>query len=169
MRHVRLMGYMLVLLLLSGYSLAEQQEFHSIPSRDSVTQPLWLIGNSRGTISAANCAVRNKHKTGPDGIVLTSSVTRKIRKNLDSLDDIELSDITVPTYVVHHKEDGCKVTPYNVARDLLDRLTAVRVKEFRGFSGGENPGKPCKGNSYHGFLGIEDTVVQDIVSWIKTH
>ena len=132
-------------------------------------KPIWLVGTSRGTISVANIAARFHGKAAPDGIVLTSSVTRKSKKNLDSLEDIDLSAITAPTYIVHHEDDECKVTPYDEAKELMDALSSVEVKEFKGFSGGRSPGKPCKGKSYHGFMGIEDEVVKSITDWIKAH
>lgn len=132
-------------------------------------KPLWLVGTSRGTISAANVAARLQGKAAPDGIVLTSSVTRKSKKNLDSLEDIELSEITVPTYIVHHKNDECIVTPYDEAQELMGKLSSVKVKEFKGFSGGDTVSNPCKGKSYHGFLDIEEKVVKSIVGWIKAH
>lgn len=131
--------------------------------------PLWLVGTSRGTISVANIAARFQGGAKPDGIVLTSSVTKKSKKKLDSLEDIDLSEITVPTYIVHHKHDECLVTPYDEAEALMDALSSVEVKEFKGFSGGRTKGKPCKGKSYHGFLGIEEKVVKSIVDWIKAH
>lgn len=132
-------------------------------------KPIWLVGTSRGTISVANIAARFHGKAAPDGIVLTSSVTRKSKKNLDSLEDIDLSAITVPTFIVHHEDDECNVTPYNEAKDLMNALSSVQVKEFKGFKGGRSPGKPCKGKSYHGFFNIEKEVVQSITDWIKAH
>ncbi len=51
----------------------------------------------------------------------------------------------------------------------MDAMSSVKVKEFKGISGGKKVGKPCKGKSYHGFLGIEDKVVTSIVDWIKAH
>lgn len=131
--------------------------------------PLWLVGTSRGTISVANIAARFQGKAKPDGIVLTSSVTKKSKKNRDSLDDIDLSAITVPTYIVHHKDDDCNVTPYDGAEALMDELSSVDVKEFKAFSGGDTKGNPCKGKSYHGFLDIEKKVVKSIADWIKAH
>lgn len=132
-------------------------------------KPIWLVGTSRGTISVANVASRIHGDVGPDGIVLTSSVTKKTKKKLDSLEDIDLSSITVPTYIVHHERDECNVTPFDKAEDLIGELSSVKVKEFKSFSGGENIGKPCKGKSYHGFLGIEYNVVNSITDWIKAH
>ena len=95
--------------------------------------------------------------------------TRKSKKNLDSLEDIDLAAITVPTYVVQHRNDECNVTPYDKAEALLGELSSVKVKEFKAVSGGRSVGNPCKGKSYHGFLGIEKKVVNSIVGWIKAH
>lgn len=132
-------------------------------------KPLWLVGTSRGTISVANVASRITGKQVPDGIVLTSSVTRKSKKGLDSLEDINLSAITAPTYIVHHKNDSCKVTPFKDIPSIMDSLSSVSVKEMKSFTGGWDTGKPCKGQSHHGFLGIEDKVVDSIAGWIKAH
>jgi hypothetical protein len=132
-------------------------------------KPLWLVGTSRGTISAAGVAARIRDSAGPDGIVLTSSLTGKNRKRLDSLDDVDLSSITAPTYIVHHVNDECSITPYDKAETLMDALSSVKTKEFKGFSGGETTGDPCKVNSHHGFLGIEAKVVKSIVEWIRAH
>jgi hypothetical protein len=132
-------------------------------------KPLWLVGTSRGTISVANVAARIQGKEGPDGIVLTSSVTEKSKKNLDSLQDIDLTAITVPTLVIHHKDEACNDTPYNLAEKLPGELSSVKVKEFVSFSGGGAVGDPCKGKSHHGFMGIEEKVVKSIVDWIKAH
>lgn len=132
-------------------------------------KPLWLVGTSRGIISVADVAARLHGAEGPDGIVLTSSITRSKRCDTDSLQDIDLSAIQVPTYVVHHKQDECDVTPYAYAESLLTKLTAVKVKEFKGVSGGESRGNPFQPRSYHGYLGIEEGVVNAIVEWIESH
>ncbi len=132
-------------------------------------KPLWLVGTSRGAISAANIAARISGKESPDGIVLTSSVTIQSNSGLDSLDDIDLSAITAPTLIVHHEDDGCYVTPYDDAELLLPSLTSVKAKAFMKFSGGDTTGNPCKGKSYHGFLGIERQVITSIIDWIKSH
>jgi dienelactone hydrolase len=131
--------------------------------------PIWLVGTSRGTISVANIAARFHGKAEPAGIVLTSSVTRASKKKRNSLEDVDLSAITVPTYIVHNKDDQCKVTPYDGAKALMDKLSSVQVKEFKTVSGGRSTGDPCKGNSYHGFLGREKEVVTSITDWIKAH
>lgn len=132
-------------------------------------KPLWLVGTSRGTLSVANTAARIHGKETPNGIVMTSSVTIQSNRGLDSLDDIDLSAITAPTLIVHHEDDGCYVTPYDDAELLLPSLISVKTKAFMPFRGGETEGNPCKGKSYHGFLGIEKQVMTSIIDWVKAH
>jgi len=128
--------------------------------------PVWLIGTSRGTVSAANAAARLKDG-GPDGLVLTSSVTRPSRKITDSVHDVDLGEIRVPTLVVHHRQDGCVVTRFDEAQLLPRRLKRAPHAEFMAFDGGRSAGDPCEADSYHGFAGIERDVVQAIAAWIK--
>ena len=61
--------------------------------------PVWLVGTSMGTVSAANAAARVPQ--GVDGLVLTSSVTRASRRERESLKDVNLKAIALPTLFVH--------------------------------------------------------------------
>lgn len=63
--------------------------------------PVWLVGTSMGTVSAANAAARVPN--GVDGLVLTSSVTRPSRRERESLKDVNLRDIALPSLFVHNK------------------------------------------------------------------
>jgi len=129
--------------------------------------PVWLVGTSRGTVSAAAGALLDRGD-GPDGVVLTASVTRASSRRPVNLDDVDLGQIRVPVLVVHHKDDECQVTPFEGALELMERLTAAPNKELIAFEGGA-PGddNPCRAMSHHGFLGIEDRVVRAIAEWIK--
>ena len=62
--------------------------------------PVWLVGTSMGTVSAANAAARLPQ--GVEGLVLTSSVTRASRRERESLKDVNLKDIALPTLFVHN-------------------------------------------------------------------
>lgn len=127
--------------------------------------PVWLVGTSRGTESAANGGVRLQQDP-PAGIVLTSSITEDTQKGT-SLLDMDLDKIRVPVLVVHHRDDECWVTLFDEAKRIVEKATAATVAEFLAFSGGETRGNPCQAKSYHGFLGIEDEVVKAIAEWIK--
>ena len=127
--------------------------------------PVWLVGTSRGTESVANAAIRLEAGL-PDGIVLTSSMLRYNRNGTQLL-AMELEKITVPTLVVHHKFDDCRVTPYDEVESLRDSLTSVRRVELLAYEGGVPEGDFCGAFHYHGYRGIEATVVKDISNWIK--
>jgi len=130
--------------------------------------PVWLIGTSRGTISAANVAARLREGS-PDGLVLTSTVTSTSKSNFETVKSVRLEDIRVPTLLVHHKWDSCSVTPYGGAVALLKSLKHVSKIDLLTFTGGEDSvSDPCRAMSHHGFLGLDAEVVTAIASWIKT-
>ena len=95
------------------YVIAELRKMFDIP--------VWLIGTSMGTVSAANSAARLK-EGGADGLVLTSTITKESRVVTETVNSVRLKDIRVPTLVVHHKRDGCVVTPYEEAVALMKHL-----------------------------------------------
>ncbi|MFI5340292.1 MAG: alpha/beta hydrolase [Candidatus Methylomirabilales bacterium] len=128
--------------------------------------PVWLIGTSMGTLSAANAAVRVPQDM--DGIVLASSVTRRSKVQHESLMDVDLKEIRLPTLFVHHKNDACTVTPYADIHAVMQKLKRAPKVGLLSFEGGDTPRSgPCAGLSYHGFLGIEPAVVDAIARWIK--
>ena len=130
--------------------------------------PVWLVGTSRGSTSAANAAANIK-SDGPDGLVLTSSVGVSSRHGGNVL-DFKLEDIKIPSLVVHHIDDGCVLTPVSGARDIKARLNGAKASELMEFEGGSSgSGKECGAKSHHGFLGIEQKVVDAILAWIKSH
>lgn len=122
--------------------------------------PVWLVGTSRGTISAAAAAIHLGESI--DGVVLTSSMVRG-----DSLLGLELERLSKPVLVVHHRDDVCKETPFSGVRRLLDRLTHAQVKALIAEEGGISQGNPCGAFAHHGYNGIESKVVKDIADWIQ--
>lgn len=134
--------------------------------REIADVPVWLVGTSRGTESVATIAIASQQK--PEGLVLTSSMTASDTKG-DSVLDKALSEIRIPTLITHHEEDGCaKTRPEGVAL-IRDGLINAPVVELKMFSGGAEQSNPCKGMSKHGYLGIEDLVVDAIVAFIKAN
>lgn len=132
-------------------------------------KPVWLIGTSRGVLSAASAAAKFAPEQGPDGIILSASVTRPSNAGADSLQDIDLEKIMVPTLLVHHEQDECYITPFEDIPKLLTELKQVKSKQIKSYRGGENLGHECRSRSYHGFKGIEDTVVHNMRDWILAH
>lgn len=130
--------------------------------RQRAAVPVWLVGTSRGTISAAALGAR----LGPPliaGVVLTSTVWRA------AIPQIPLETIRVPVLVVHNQNDGCFESPFTDAAPGVARLRAAPAKELITVSGGMSRSAPCEALSPHGYYGIEGQVVPPIVAWIKAH
>lgn len=128
--------------------------------------PVWLIGTSRGTQSAAHIAIEAQGPAGPDGIVLTSSILRDDKS--PAVSAMELERIKVPVLVVHHEQDGCAACLYAGVPVLMEKLKGNRDSQLMTFRGGKNFGDPCQAFAHHGFNGIELDVVQQIASWISS-
>jgi pimeloyl-ACP methyl ester carboxylesterase len=124
--------------------------------------PVWLIGTSNGSISAAEGAAT----VGPPkvaGVVLTSSVWE------GGMLSVPLGQISVPVLVVHNRDDGCRVSPYGETASSMALMRQAPTKELLTVSGGSLRGDPCEAMSQHGYLGIEDQVVPAIIAWIEGH
>jgi hypothetical protein len=134
--------------------------------RATAPAPVWLIGTSMGTVSAANGAAR-LHEGGADGLVLTSTITRWNKREGESVGDVKLKDIAIPTLVVHHREDACQFTPFSDIPGLLRDLSKAPRRELITFEGGEPPqSSPCEARAAHGYLGLDAQVVNAIADWI---
>ena len=131
--------------------------------REHVPAPVWLIGTSRGTQSAAFVATHLTGPDGPDGLVLTSTI---LADGGQSVPAMELETLRIPVLVVHHEQDGCVVCLFRDMPALMHKLDAVPVKELIAFKGGESRGDPCDAFAYHGYNGIEREVVARIAGWI---
>jgi pimeloyl-ACP methyl ester carboxylesterase len=130
--------------------------------RTRAAVPVWLVGTSRGSISAANAAVR----IGPPriaGVVLTSSVWA------GGMAAVPLGAVRVPVLIVHNRNDSCNASPFAQGEQVFATLTTAPAKQFLAVAGGSTRGNPCGAMSPHGYLGIEDQVVPPIVAWIRTH
>jgi pimeloyl-ACP methyl ester carboxylesterase len=133
--------------------------------RREMRVPVWLVGTSRGTQSAAFVATEiSPDQGGPHGIVLTSSMLRDPRGR--PVPDMPLERITAPVLVVHHKQDGCNLCAFADVPRLMTRLTKARDKELLAVDGGLDRGDPCEAFAYHGYNGLEREVVAKISAWI---
>ena len=132
-------------------------------SRRYPAAPVFLVGTSRGTVSAAYVA--RAVGSGVAGTVLTASVFlpsgRRALHGGAGLSGFDFASIKSRLLLVHHRSDGCSVTPYHEARRLADRFSLISV------SGGKPAvSGPCDALSEHGFLGREAETVEAIVNWM---
>ena len=139
--------------------------------RKKTNKPIWLIGTSRGTISAANAAARLSGNNAPDGIVLTASVTTLTSKGWATIHDVNLSKISVPVLVTHHVADACPSTPYSGTEKLLQSFPKAKIIDFLWYEGGDagEPDNRCNRLSAHGYMGQELKTIEDMIGWLKKH
>lgn len=132
--------------------------------REQAKVPVWLVGTSRGTQSAAFVATRLNGPGGPDGLVLTSTMLSDDKGR--PVPAMPLGKLSIPVLVVHHEQDGCRHCLYKDIPLLMDKLARVPKKQLLSISGGQNAGDPCEALAYHGFNGRERDVVARIAAWI---
>ena len=127
--------------------------------------PVWLVGTSRGTISATAAAIRMPERVA--GLVLTASVVSY--KKPGALPRQDLAAIRLPVLIVHHDKDACVLCRPHEVPALLRGLENAPVKKLVMVERGENPvGDPCAALHWHGFIGAEAEVVALIANWIKS-
>lgn len=127
--------------------------------------PVWLIGTSRGTESAASLAI--KLGSGIDGVILTSSIVVDNRGG-SSILGLPLSSIRVPVLAVAHKDDGCHLTPASGAASIVEAARASPRKKLLVFEGGgPERSDPCEALAHHGFVDIEKQVAAAIADFVK--
>ena len=132
-------------------------------ARSRASVPVWLVGTSQGSIAAANGAA---HLPGRIfGVVLTSSVTRASRSG-ETVFDADPGAIAVAALVVSNQYDTCVASPPADGNRLLAALARAPRREFIMVASNQLSGDPCEAYSPHGYLGIEDAVVQRIADWI---
>ena len=120
--------------------------------------PVWLVATSRGTLSGAAVALNlGAPQAGPDGVVLTSTMT--------SITDFAIDHFAQPVLLVQHRNDQCRATHVHDLPKIKDKLKAPRSGVLM-VGGGVSRGQWCEAFAYHGFNGVEDEVVADIAHWI---
>jgi len=130
--------------------------------------PVWLIGTSRGSQSAAFLATQLTGKDGPDGIVLTSSILTE-RRGGRAVPEMDVEKLTIPVLVVHHELDGCILCRFSDMPPLMKKLSGLQRKELITFKDGQSRGDPCEAFAYHGYNGIERQAVDRIAGWILSN
>ena len=132
--------------------------------REVSKAPVWLVGTSRGTQSAAYVALELSGLEGPDGVVLSSTILTDDKGR--PVPAMPLGKIKVPVLVVHHEQDGCSFCSFSEMPTLMATLRNTPRSQLLSFKGGQNKGDPCEAFAYHGFNGIEPEVVRQVAAWV---
>jgi hypothetical protein len=127
-------------------------------------KPVWLVGTSRGTTSAAAAGIALGDSV--DGVVLTSSITDASLPG--AIQNLPLARLRVPVLVMHHRRDACKATPPGPVQSLVDALANAPVKRVLLLTaGGPVSGEPCEPRHWHGFAGMDEAAVGEIADFVR--
>lgn len=139
--------------------------------------PVWLVGTSRGTISAVNAAARLTGPAAADGLVLTSPITsggKGVRRPwaAQTVFDVRLTAIQMPVLVIGHAADTCIRTPPTLNGRITARTNGAReqVVAVTGGPGRRGRGQSveaCQGRTPHGFVGQEAEVAAGIARFVR--
>ena len=144
--------------------------------RARTSAPVWLIGTSRGTISAVNVASRLLRPSAPDGLVLTSALMSgdlRARKSwvAHTVFDLPLEEIKAPVLVVGHAADKCIRSPADLMADITERTNGAREQVVTVTGGPGMTGAPsidaCEGRAPHGYVDQEAEVAAGIARFIR--
>ncbi len=137
---------------------------------------VWIVGTSRGSISAANAASRLSGAAAPDGVVLTSALMAGqsgARKAwvAQTVFDLSLENIRVPLLVIGHAADKCIRSPADAMVKILARTKTVRQQLVTVSGGPVHDGQAgldaCEGRSPHGYVEQEAEVAAGIVRFVR--
>jgi len=125
--------------------------------------PLFLVGTSRGTVSAASLGARLDQRVA--GVVLTSTVFRPTPRNAKEpgpgLSRFDFATINIPLLFVQHLNDQCEMTLYSEAARYSGKYPLLTV-----FGGAPPKSGPCDAFSAHGYFGRELETVEQVVNWM---
>jgi pimeloyl-ACP methyl ester carboxylesterase len=116
------------------------------------TAHVFLVGTSRGTVSASSVAYRLKDRI--DGLVLTSTIQGSGTTGVKKLGKRVL--------FVHHRIDGCRESPYGGVKGFSPQFPLITVNGGKPAASGE-----CDPYSAHGYYGAEAPVVDAIMHWVR--
>jgi hypothetical protein len=160
------------LLLRAGFALAyveDPADLRALVARmRAVKRPVFFLSTSNGTAVAARNAA-NLGADGPDGVVLTSTVTKMSQRFPFNATSVNLAKITVPVLFVENTNDGCSAAPPAGVNGLMARFPKGADVTRIDVTSSELIGDPCEPYSPHGYLGIEIDVTNQIMTWMRAH
>jgi hypothetical protein len=134
-------------------------------ARRQANVPVWVLGTSQGSIAAMNAA-SHAGVTQIAGLILTESVSI-LGGSHETVFDAHPEDVHVPSLVVANVDDRCNVAPPSMAQSIAQAIRHAPTTVLT-VSGGEQRSRDdCASLSPHGYYGIEEKVVDNIVDWMQ--
>ena len=138
---------------------------------------VWLVGHSRGTISAATGAALLSGAAAPEGLVLLSAMmvgdaSRRKPFVAQTVFDPPLEAIAVPVLVLGHEADNCVRSPARLMNAITARTRGARQQAVAVTGGNINPGRPqnsgdCGVGEPHDYVDQEEGVAAGIVRFVE--
>jgi hypothetical protein len=123
--------------------------------RQRFNRPVTVAGTSRGSLRLAEALAAR-----PNGIVITAGFLDQVRSQIGSAAALPA------TLVVHHRRDGCRVTPPSGV-EPFKAWGGARVRVVW-IDGGTDAGDPCQAAGYHGFAGNDGRVVGVVAGFARS-
>lgn len=111
-----------------------------------------VVAMSRGALKVAGTLAQR-----PDGVVFASAMLDDARSAIGSPSNLP------PTLLIHHRQDGCRLTTPESA--LAFQQWAGSKARLVWIDGGSSTGPACQARSYHGFVGREGAVISAITGF----
>jgi hypothetical protein len=141
----------------------------------AIKRPVFLLATSNGTVVSMANAVR-LGTDGPDGLVLTSTVTGYSKPLNTSVDSIDVAKIAVPVFFLHNTGDRCRVSPPDGIDPLIARFkgttdisSSYLTSDQSGPVNTTNAELQCSPQSPHGYMGIDDEMAAKVITWMTAH
>jgi hypothetical protein len=123
--------------------------------RTRFNRPVTVVATSRGSLRIAEAL-----SARPNGIAITAGFLDQVRGQIGSAGALP------STLVVHHRQDGCNVTPPSGV-EPFKAWGGARVRVVW-IDGGANAGDPCQAAGYHGFAGNDGRVVGAVAGFARS-
>lgn len=120
-----------------------------------VTPVVVVAGTSRGSLR-----VPNSLSAKPNAIVLTAAMLNDVRSSVGSPSALP------PTLVVHHRKDGCRVTPPGAVEPF--KAWGGGKVQVVWLEGGAYNADQCGSQGHHGFKDIDGAVVSTVAQFAKS-
>lgn len=120
----------------------------------TVASPVVIVATSRGSLRVPAAL-----KAKPDGIVLTSAFLAEVQSKTNAA--------ALPrTLVVHHRQDGCHHTPPSAVAPFIAWSRGKATAHW--MEGGTDTGNPCQAKGFHGFAGLDASVVATVAGFVQS-
>ena len=138
---------------------------------------VWIVGHSRGTISAAGATARLTGVAAPDGMVLLSAMMvgdPRARKPwvAQTVFSVDLEAIRAPVLVIGHAADNCLRSPAALMDDITAKTRGTRRQTVTVTGGPVAPGRvpglaACEVREPHDFVDQEAEVAAGIARFVR--